>query len=276
MFEFLRRNRILLASGFLLIGSLLLLSSSSRSGRRDAVGGWALDLMRPLQLSLTAAVDAASGIWNGYIALVGVTRENELLRKRIRELEQQAVHAVEVQQAQQRLEELLRFRSTFTGETTAAQIIGRDPLPFSRTVTINKGSADGIGRNAAVLSQYGVVGQTIAIGSRAARVLLVNDHNSGIDAVIQRSRARGVVKGALDGGCVMKYLDREAEVEVGDLVVTSGLDGIFPKGMIIGKVTHVGDDARGLLKEAQVIPSAPLDEIEEILIVTRPPLEEMN
>lgn len=275
MWDFTRRNRILLTSALLLVASLLLLASGSRAGRRDTVGGLVLDIMRPLQLALTAAVDAADSIWNGYVALVGVARENEVLRRRIRELEQQSVHGVEIQQTQKRLEELLRFRSTFTGDATAAQIIGRDPLPFSRTVTINKGSADGIGPKAAVVSQFGVVGQTIATGSRAARVLLINDHNSGIDAIVQRSRARGVVKGALDGGCVMKYLDREAQVEAGDLVVTSGLDGIFPKGIIIGKVTLVGSDARGLLKEVEVAPSAPLDEIEEVLIVTRLPIEEI-
>lgn len=276
MFEFLRRNRILLTSTGLLLLALLLLTSGARSGRREPIGGVVLEVMRPLQLALTAAVDAADGIWRNYIALVGVSRENELLRRRIRELEQQAVHAVEVQQAQKRLEELLRFRSTFTGDTIAAQIIGRDPLPFSRTVVINKGSADGIGKNAAVLSQYGVVGQTIATSSHASRVLLITDHNSGIDAIVQRSRAHGVVKGALDGGCVMKYLDREAEVEAGDQIVTSGLDGIFPKGILIGKVTQVTAGARGLLKEVELTPSAPLDEIEEVLIVTRPQLEEMH
>ena len=276
MIEFLRRNRVLMTSAFLLLQSLLLLSVGTRGGRRDPVAGVVLEIMRPLQLAITAGVDAAEGIWHSYIDLIGVTRENELLRRRIRELEQQSVHAVEIQQAEKRLEELLRFRSTFAGEAIASQIIGRDPLPWSRTVTINKGADDGIGKNAAVLSQLGVVGQTIATSSHAARVLLITDHNSGVDAVIQRSRARGIVKGALDGGCVMKYLDREASIEAGDLVVTSGLDGIFPKGIVIGEVTEVIPGPRGLLKEAEVKPSAPLEQLEEVLIVTRRGNEEMQ
>ncbi|HYD49798.1 MAG TPA: rod shape-determining protein MreC [Terriglobales bacterium] len=275
MLDFFRRNRVLVASAGLLLLSLLL-SVGARGGRRDPVAGVVLELMRPLQLAVTGAVDAATGLWRSYIALVGVTRENELLRRRIRELEQQLVHGAEMQLAEQRLDQLLRFRSTFAGDSIAAQIIGRDPLPWSRTVTINKGANDGIGKNAAVLSNQGVVGQTIANSSNAARVLLITDHNSGVDAIIQRSRAHGIVKGALDGGCVMKYLDREASVETGDLVVTSGLDGIFPKGIVIGEVTEVNPGTRGLLKEAEIRPSAPLAQLEEVLIVTRPAVEEMQ
>lgn len=275
MIDFLRRNRVIGTAVLLLLLSLLLLSVGSR-GRRDPVAGIVLEIMRPLQLAVTAAVGAADHLWSSYIALVNVSQENEVLRRRIRDLEAQSVHATEIQLAQQRLDELLRFRSTFSGAAIAAQIIGRDPLPWSRTVTINKGEADGIGKNAAVLSQFGVVGQTIATSAHAARVLLLTDHNSGVDAIVQRSRARGVVKGVLDGGCIMKYLDREASVDVGDLVVTSGLDGIFPKGMMIGEVTEVTSGARGLLKEAKLHPRAPLDELEEVMIVTRDAPEEMH
>jgi rod shape-determining protein MreC len=235
-----------------------------------------LEIMRPLLVVVTAAFGAADDVWRGYINLVNVSHENELLRRRIRDLEAQSVYGTEIQLAQQRLEELLRFRSTFAGDAITAQIIGRDPLPWSRTVTINKGSSDGIGKNAAVLSPEGVVGQTIATSSHAARVLLVTDHNSGIDAIVQRSRARGIVKGALDGGCVMKYLDREVDIHAGDLIVTSGLDGIFPKGMVIGEVSGMNPGPRGLLKEAELTPRAPLEKLEEVLIVTRMPVEEMQ
>ena len=176
----------------------------------------------------------------------------------------------EIEETDKRLAELLHFRSTLEGDTVAAQIIGRDPLPWFGTVTINKGEADGVRKNMAVLSPFGVVGQTMSTGAHAARVLLLTDHNSGIDAVVQRSRARGIVEGALDGGCVMKYVKREEDVEVGDRIVTSGLDGIFLRGVIIGEVTHVTRGNRGLLQVADVKPATPLDRIEEVLVVRGP------
>jgi rod shape-determining protein MreC len=271
MLEFVRRNRVVLTSGSLLLISLLLLSAGSRERRRgDPVAGVVLDSMRPLQTTVAGGVDALASVWRGYLGLVGVRQENERLRLRILELEHQAMGVAEIEETDKRLAELLHFRSTLEGDAVAAQIIGRDPLPWFGTVTINKGEADGVRKNMAVLSPFGVVGQTMSTGAHAARVLLLTDHNSGIDAVVQRSRARGIVEGALDGGCVMKYVKREEDVEVGDRIVTSGLDGIFLRGVIIGEVTHVTRGNRGLLQVADVKPATPLDRIEEVLVVRGP------
>jgi len=267
MLDFIRRNQVVLASGVLLLISLLMLSAGSRTRRRiDPVGRIALEGMRPLQGAVAAGVDTVATTWRGYLALVGVRQENERLRSRVLELEQQAVRLAEVEQTDKRLAELLNFRSTLEGSVQAAQIIGRDPLPWFSTVIIDKGTASGVNKSMAVLSPFGVVGQTTTVSANSAKVLLVTDHNSGIDAVVQRSRARGIVEGALDGGCVMKYLKRGEEVQVGDRIVTSGLDGIFPKGIMIGEVTHVTRGNRGLLQVADVKPSVPLDRIEEVLV----------
>src|SRR6185369_9546381 len=100
----------------------------------------------------------------------------------------------------------------------------------------------------------------------AARVLLLTDHNSGIDAIVQRSRARGIVQGAGENACQMNYLARDADVVVGDRVITSGLDGIFPKGIPIGEVVDVSRRHRGLLQAAVIRPTAPLEQVEEVLI----------
>jgi len=268
MLEFIRRNRVVLASGSLLLLSVLLLSAGARTRRRiDPVSGVVLEGMRPLQGAVTTVLEAVAQTWHAYVALVGVKEENERLRARVRELEQEAVRWSEIEQTVKRLGELLEFRATLEGEARAAQIIGRDPFPWFSTVIINRGEADGVHKNMAVLSPFGVVGQTIATSAHAARVLLITDHNSGVDAVVQRSRARGIVEGALDGGCVMKYLKRGEDIDVGDQVVTSGLDGIFPKGMMIGRVTRVTKGTRALLQVAEIKPSAPLDRIEEVLVV---------
>jgi len=257
----------------LLLLSLLLLSAAARAHRRiDPLTAAVLEAMRPLQGTVAAGLDAAADGWQNYVALLGVKEENERLRRRILELEKQAVRLAEVEQTDRRLEELLHFRSTLEGDLQAARIIGRDPLPWFSTVIINKGEADGVRKNMAVLSPYGVVGQTIATSPHAARVLLITDHNSGVDAVVQRTRARGIIEGALDGRCVMKYLKRGEDVEVDDRVVTSGLDGIFPKGILVGVVAHVTRGNRGLLQLAEVTPSVPLDRLEEVLVVRSAPL----
>jgi rod shape-determining protein MreC len=268
MLEFVRRNRIVFTSGSLLLVSLLLLSGGVRTRQRiDPLTGVVLEGMRPLQAAVSAGVDAFGHVWGTYVMLVGVKEENQALRQRVLQLEQQAVRMAEVEQTDQRLGALLQFRATLEGEVQAAQIIGRDPLPWFGTVIINKGDADGVHKNMAVLSPFGVVGQTIATSAHSARVLLITDHNSGVDAVVQRSRARGIVEGALDGRCVMKYLKRGEDAEVEDRVVTSGLDGIFPKGMLIGTITHVTRGNRGLLQVADVQASVPLERVEEVLVV---------
>jgi rod shape-determining protein MreC len=119
----------------------------------------------------------------------------------------------------------------------------------------------------AVLAPQGVVGQIADVSRAAARVVLVTDHNSGVDAIVQRSRARGIVQGGTDGSCYMNYLSRDADVVVGDRVLTSGLDGIFPKGVVIGEVSDVSRRHRGLLQTAAVRPSVALDRLEEVLVV---------
>lgn len=274
MLELFRRNRIVLISATLLLVALLMLSVGARSERDDPFAGIVLEIVRPLQVAVVAAVDAVQNIWTSYFALVDVREENERLRRRVLDLEQQLGQRAENERADRRLQELLDYRTGLPGESVPGQIIGRDPLPWSGTVTINKGSSDGIGRNAAVVSQYGVIGQTIATSAHSSRVLLVTDPNSGVDAIVQRSRARGIIKGAVDGRCLMKYLQRGDDIVVGDRIVTSGLDGIFPKGIPIGEVTDVDLDKRGLLKTADIAPSAPLDRIEEVLVVVQHAEEE--
>ncbi len=268
MLEFVRRNRVVLTSGSLLLISLLLLSAGSRARRRtDPMASIVLEGMRPLQDAVASGLGVLADWWRTYIALIGVKQENDRMRRRILDLEQQAVRLAEVEQTDKRLGALLDFRFALEGDVRAARIIGRDPLPWFGTLIINQGEADGVHKTMAVISPFGVVGQTMTTSAHSARVLLITDHNSGVDAVVQRSRARGIVEGALDGGCVMKYLKRGEDVDVGDRVVTSGLDGIFPKGILIGDVIHVTRGNRGLLQVADVKPSVPLDRIEEVLVV---------
>jgi len=268
MFEFFRRNLTLLTSGVLLVVSLVLVSTNARTRRLDdPIAAALLEGMRPVQSGVTQAASSLTGIWRQYLALVGLQRENEVLRQRILELEREAVRIGEIEQTNRRLTALLGFRDTLQGPAIAAQVIGKDPLPLFRSFTINRGSADGVRKGMAVVSPHGVVGQILSASPHAARVLLLTDHNSGIDAVVQRSRARGIVEGALDDGCLMKYIRQGEDVQIGDRVVTSGLDGIFPKGIVIGRVRYLHPRSRGQLMSTDIEPAVPFDLVEDVLVV---------
>jgi rod shape-determining protein MreC len=268
MLEFVRRNRILLTSGFLLVFSLLLLSTSFRSQPyRDPIANLLLDGLAPFQVALAWLRRSASGVWAGYFDLVDTQQENVVLRERVDVLQSEIVRLTELELANQRLRDLLQFRSTIEGEVLGARVIARDPTLSVQTFTIDRGERDGVRRGMAVLSPQGVVGQITQASRTASRVLLLTDHNSGIDAFVQRSRARGIVQGAHEEGCHMKYLRRDEDVVSGDRVLTSGLDGIFPKGVLIGDVVEVARRHRDLLQVAVVRPSAEFDRIEEVLVV---------
>ncbi len=268
MWEYLQRNRVGLAAAVLLTVSLLLLTSSVRKYRNDPVGYLVLEALRPLQGAVAAGWASVRTVWQSYIDLVGVREENLRLRQRLAELEHQTLRIAEILETDRRLAELLKFRTQFLGELQAAMIIGRDAFPAFGTVIISKGEADGVRKGMPVVSAQGVVGRILATSRHSARVLLITDHNSGVDALVQRTRARGIVVGTVDGRCTMKYVRREDAVAVGDRVITSGLDGIFPKGLLIGEVTQVTRGTRGLLQIAEVRPAAALDQLEEVLVLS--------
>jgi len=266
--EFVRRNRVLLSSASLLLVSLLLFSLSIRSpSRRDPLASLVLEIFSPLQGAVTWIQDGIGDVWHGYLSLISVRRQNELLRARVDSLEADLVRLAEVEHSNQRLRDLLSFRSQLEGKVLGARIIARDPLPWFRTLTVDLGEKDGIRPGMAVLAPRGVVGRVTQVSRSAARVLLLTDHNSGIEAIVQRSRARGIVQGTQEHGCRMNYLARDVDVVAGDRIVTSGLDGIFPKGIIIGEIADVSLEHRGLLRSGAVIPSVDLDALEEVLIV---------
>jgi rod shape-determining protein MreC len=268
MTEFLRRNRVFLASGALLFLSLVLVSTSARNpDHRDPLARFLLDTLAPLQGGVTLLRGTVGEVWSSYVNLVGVQSENEQLLARVAELESEVVRMSELEQSHERLENLLRLGRRLEGRSYAARVIARDPLPWARTMTIDRGARDGIEKNMAVVSPEGVVGQVAEVSWLAARVLLLTDHNSGIDALVQRTRARGIAQGALEEGCHMKYLRRAEDIAMGDRVVTTGLDGIFPKGLLIGEAVEVARYSRDALHGAVVRPTVELDRVEEVLVL---------
>lgn len=269
--SFLRRNRVLLASALcLVLAAGLAVQTAHTPTRADWLGRMLLEVMAPLQKSAAAVSRVVASSWRGVAELVVARDENVALRGRAKRLEQELDRLSEVDLENARLRKLLDFRETLRGDVLTARVIGRDATGTARTLTIDRGEADGVARSAAVLAPEGVVGQVFLVSRHAARVLLVSDHNSGVDALVQRTRARGIVQGTVDAGCALKYVKRTEDVQVGDDLVTSGLDGIFPKGLPIGRVVAIDKRGQGLFQSAEVAPRVVFEQLEEVLVTRGP------
>jgi rod shape-determining protein MreC len=267
MLNFLRRNRVLVISALaLLVAAGLLMSGGRGRTRNDRLGRLFLELVAPLQRATTAVGQAFTASWQEMALLFRARDENVALRARVRQLQQDLDRLGEVQLENERLRRLLDFRGTLRGKILTARVIGRDATGRPRTLVIDRGERDGVSKGAAVLAPEGVVGHVFLVSRRAARVLLINDQSSGVDALVQRTRARGIVQGTEDGRCILKYAKRTEDVQVGDAVVTSGLEGIFPKGLPVGMVTAVDRAGQGLFQSPEVEPSVAFDELEEVLV----------
>jgi rod shape-determining protein MreC len=273
MLEFLRRNLVLLASGLLLVlAAALVIRTGGETTRADRLGQAFLEVLALPQRPVAALNRALWHAERNVVDLFRARQEVAALRARVQALERDTVRLGELAQENARLHALLDLRQTLHGDLVAAHVIGRDAGTLSRTLVIDRGERDGVAKGAAVLAPSGVVGHVFLAARDAARVLLITDHNSGVDAIVQRTRARGIVEGQIDGGCVLKFVKRTEDVQVGDLVVTSGVDGIFPKGLPIGRVTAVDKRGQGLFQAVEVTPAVDPGALEEVL-VTRGPVE---
>lgn len=261
-----RRRRVLIA----LLVPLASLASVT-SSLRHASGGGPIEaavsvVLAPLQAGTTAASSWFGGLGGLVSGRVDVRRENEELRRENERLRREIQESRERIAAAVRLERLLDYRESTGYRMIAAGVIGHDASGLYRTILLGRGSSDGIEHQQAVLAPDGVVGRVIKVFPHSALVLLVTDRSSGIDAIVQRTRDQGVVEGRGGLGCELKYLDRSAEIAVGDYVVTSGRGGRFPKGVWIGQVSGVNQSV-SLFQSVAVRPSADLDRLEEVWVV---------
>jgi rod shape-determining protein MreC len=222
-----------------------------------------------LQRLITGAVSGVHDVWTGYVALRGVKDENAALRQQLQDLQIRLQEERALAQRTEDLRQLLELRQRAELETTAAEIIAAGASPEFRTVSIDKGTSDRVATDMAVLSPSGVVGRVILPSARASKVQLLIDRNAAAGAIIERSRAQGVVVGAGGGELRMDYVPGTADVKTGDLVVTSGIDGIYPKGFVIGTVETV-ERGPGTYHEIRVRPAVDFSRLEEVLVVLTP------
>jgi rod shape-determining protein MreC len=270
-----RKSRFLLAA--LVLAHLVVISRQV-----EGEGGVSLlqrglwSVLIPPQRLVASAIHGVKGVWTGYAGLRGARDENRRLQEQVRSLETQLQATQEQIGEASRLREVLELRPILPFPTMAAQVIAREGVPWFRNVTIDKGQKDGVILNAPVLGVGGVLGRVVAVGPTAAKVQLLLDRDCGVGVRIERTRTTAVVAGQVafsDSGTselLMKYVPVLADVVVGDVVVTSGLDQIYPKGLVVGRVRSVGKGS-GLFKEVAVQPSANFERIEEVMIATSPP-----
>jgi rod shape-determining protein MreC len=266
-----RRSGALLAA--LVISHLLIVSHQvDAGGGNSLLEQAAFRLFAPVQRAVAALIRSVEAAWSGYVGLRGVREDNTRLRERARALELELEQARRLAEEAGRLRELLALKASLPFETLSAEVLSRDGVPWFRGVTIDKGGAHGVTLRAPVISPSGVVGRVVKLGANAARVQLLLDRDAGIGALIERTRVTGVCAGQVgfeDQGTpelVMRYVPALADVAVGDRVLSSGLDGIYPKGLVVGRVRSVGAPS-GLFREVIVAPSARFDQLEQVLVM---------
>ena len=266
---FVRRRRSLLVA---VVAIALGLSSlaSSIEGRHD------LNPWERAVLVVSSPVLEASHWLHGsvrstlarYRRLADLEEENRVLRVTLAALKADQLRAAEASAANERLRALLGFKERAALPSIAAEVIGEDLRAESRTLLIDKGRQDGIHRNAAVVTEAGVVGKVSELGDTTSRVLLIVDHRSAVDGLVQRTRAKTAVRGRGGPLASLDYLERREDVRAGDLIITSGFGGIFPKGLRIGTVAHVESAPFGLFQKADLEPAVDFRRLEEVLVVT--------
>lgn len=194
----------------------------------------------------------------GDVALL--RRQNQELRTRNAELE-------EARQENERLRSLVKFVEMRDLKSLGARVIGRPVNSWEGIITIDRGSAEGVERGMPVMGDAGLLGQIVGTSSHSSRVRLITDQRSGVAALVQRTRAEGVVRGAIDRSLTLDFVSRDASLQVGDVVITSGMGGVYPKGIVVGEITRIRKQPNTLAPLVSVRPSANLGDLEEVLVL---------
>ena len=222
----------------------------------------------PLSLT-TLCINTTTALWNGYIHLIGVEKRNTVLQQSINELiienQQLREHFLE----NQRLKALLDFKQQFSYHMLPAEIIGKDPASWFKTILVNRGTEVGVERGSGVISPLGVVGTVIETTLHSSKILLITDQNSTIDITIKRSRVRGILEGLSENACRVNYVVKKEDVRMDDEIISSGLNAVFPRGILVGSVIETNNNPDGFFKNVEVMPAVDFSKLNEVLIVLK-------
>jgi rod shape-determining protein MreC len=254
-----------------IIGHIILISAQVNTERGvPLLEAVTFGAFAEVQRGASSMIGGVRTSWDDYLALQSVRSDNEQLRREVAQLQVALQQQRALAQQSRTLVDLLKLREGTELETVAAAVIAGSASPDFRTLTIDKGSADGLRPDMAVIAPAGVVGRIITPSARAAKVQLLIDRNAAAGAIVERSRAQGVVEGT-GGSLQLNYVSGTADLQSGDVVSTSGIDGIYPKGFVIGQIESV-ERAAGAFGAIVIRPAVNFSSIEAVLVVTTPPL----
>ncbi len=224
-------------------------------------------VVSPVQNLITLTLDSANDVVDHYLLVAEVSEENERLKQEIDKLIRQNNELREELRQRGRVGDLMEYQKEHQLKSIVAKVIGQDATQWARVVFINKGTQDGVKENRAVVTNTGVVGHVIQAGLNTSKVMLIVDGRSSVDTLFSYDRVSGIVVGTGMGFCEMKYVPITAEVNVGDQVLSSGLGGVYPKGLVVGTVISITKATQGLFQEISIAPSADFGRLEEVLVL---------
>lgn len=264
-------RKFVVVPALILLSSLIWISNSREEKDRNALDRAVVTLTAPMQGAVSWVTGGVKHVWYGYFYFVGLHDSYIALLHENEEQRSQIAATWETESENDRLRKMLAFEKETPGRLLAASVIGSDSAAWATSLRINRGSKHGIRRNMAVVTPSGVIGRVTEVSAYYSDVQLVTDGRSAVPVRVQRTRAQGVLEGLGKGLCHLKYVSRAEDVQAGDVVVTSGLGGIFPRGLVVGAVVSVDRKEFGVLQEVQVAPSADVQRLEEVLVVVEAP-----
>lgn len=244
--------------------TLLISYQANRKTNTGFVRLWIVDSLAPIEKAIVSSSQGVFSIWHRYVDLVGVRKENEQLRSEIDRLRVLLSQNREQIQEAARFGALLGLKESLVGKSVAARVVGRDPTQLHQTVTVDKGQLQGVRPDSAVITPEGVVGRVIHAGNAYSIVQLISDSQSGIGILVRTTRKQGIVRGTGGRELELEFIEDDNDLKEGDHLLTSGMDGVYPKGLPVGVIVSVGP-RRGLIKLVRIRPNADLGRLEEVL-----------
>ena len=267
------KKMIMIVGVIILIAVNIIILSVNSQDRTPStrIGQFALFFIAPFQEFASNGIHLAQNIWRNYFNLVDVSQKNDSLVKVLKAANEKNNSLRELELSHFRLQGLLEFIPDLKRQVAAAAVVGKDPSPWLKTVVIDKGTDEGVQMGMPVVTPDGIAGLVIDASTGYAKVLLITDQNSAVDALTQSSRARGIVKGVSSGKLRLDYVLRRHDIVEGDIIISSGLDGVFPKGIRIGYVHAVIKPNSGIFQEVSVTPYVDFEKLEEVLVIIDSP-----
>ncbi len=263
---FFKKRFFIYAVLILLVFFLLTYQSIKGKGHLSGIPSYPLRLITQ---GSSAVINKVMDVFYAYILIIGKDEENRRLRKRIEIYDRVKNRYIEAEYENDRLRRLLDLKSASAGRVVAAEVFARDPTNWFEVLWINKGSNDGIERDMIAVTPAGPVGRIYSVYGSRSGILLITDVNSSVAVRIQTSRIEGILEGRGGRRCFLKYVQQDADVRAGERIITSGLDGIYPEGLLVGYVASVRSRGEDLFQEIEVEPAQNLSTVEEVVVLKR-------